>query len=212
MKQENFTADRVAEFKCKPDKKQSIYWDGKTPGLGLRVTAAGSKSYIFETKLNGQTIRMTIGDPRNCKIGDAQAEASRLKVMTNQGTDPRQIIADTAAVNKAKAAALVMQETRESITLGMAWDEYLKARKPFWGARHYADHVDAMRAGGVKRTRSHKLTEPGTLASLANVRLVDLTSDRITEWAKVEGKKRPGRARLASSLLTVFLTDRKSVV
>jgi len=206
MKQENFTADRIAEFKCKPGKQQSIYWDGKTPGLGLRVTAAGSKSYIFETKLNGQTIRMTIGDPRNCKIGDAQAEASRLKVMTNQGTDPRQVIADAIAAKEAQAAALVMQETRESITLGMAWDEYLKARKPFWGARHYADHVDAMRAGGVKRTRSHKLTEPGTLASLANVRLVDLTPERITEWAKVEGKKRPGRARLASSLLTVFLT------
>ena len=64
--------------------KQSIYWDGKTPGLGLRVTAAGSKAFIFETSLNNKTIRMTIGDPRNWAIGDAQAEASRLKVMTDQ--------------------------------------------------------------------------------------------------------------------------------
>ena len=206
MKWENFTAERVAGFKCKPGKQQSIYWDGKTPGLGLRVTAAGSKSYIFETALHGKTIRMTIGDPRTWMIAAAQGEASRLKVMTDQGTDPRQVIADGIAAKETKSAALVMQEARESVTLGMAWDEYLKARKPFWGARHYADHVDAMQAGGVKRTRSHKMTEPGTLASLATVRLIDLTPELVTEWAKVEGKKRPGRARLASRLLTVFLT------
>ena len=206
MKWENFTAERVAGFKCKPGKQQSIYWDGKTPGLGLRVTAAGSKSYIFETALHGKTIRMTIGDPRNWPLGEAQDEASRLKVMTDQGIDPRQVKAEQEAAKKAKAVALVMQEARESVTLGMAWDEYLKARKPFWGARHYADHVDAMQAGGVKRTRSHKMTEPGTLASLATVRLIDLTPELVTEWAKVEGKKRPGRARLASRLLTVFLT------
>ena len=206
MKRENFTAERVAGFKCKPGKQQSIYWDGKTPGLGLRVTAAGSKSYIFQTELHGKTIRMTIGDLRTWGIGQAQNEAARLKVMTDQGTDPRQVIADAIATKEAQAAALVMQDARESVTLGMAWDEYLKARKPFWGARHYDDHVDAMQAGGVKRTRSHKMTEPGTLASLATVRLVDLTTERVTEWAKVEGKKRPGRARLASRLLTVFLT------
>lgn len=126
--------------------------------------------------------------------------------MTDQGTDPRQVIADAIATKEAKAAALVMQDARESVTLGMAWGEYLKARKPFGGARHYDGHVDAMQAGGVKRTRSHKMTEPGTLASLATVRLVDLTTERVTEWAKVESKKRPGRARLASRLLTVFLT------
>lgn len=62
MKWENFTAGRVDSFKCATGKKQSIFWDGKTPGLGLRVTAAGAKSYIFETSLNGKTLRITIGD------------------------------------------------------------------------------------------------------------------------------------------------------
>lgn len=206
MKKENFTAERVAAFKCAPGKQQSIHWDAKTPGLGLRVTAAGSKSYIFQTDLHGKTIRMTIGDPRTWMIGDAQAEATRLKVMTDQGTDPRQVIAAAAAAKDAQAAAVVAQEARESVTVGTAWAEYLKARKPFWGARHYSDHEDFMQPGGKQRARSHKLTEPGTLASLATVRLVDLTPERVTAWAKVEGEKRPGRARLASRLLTVFLT------
>jgi hypothetical protein len=103
MKRENFTAERVAGFKCQPDKQQSIYWDGKTPGLGLRVTAAGAKSYIFETRLNSKTIRMTIGDPRTWAIGKAQAEATRLKAMTDQGTDPRQVIADKIIAKKTEA-------------------------------------------------------------------------------------------------------------
>lgn len=206
MKWENFTAERVAGFKCKPDKQQSIYWDGKTPGLGLRVTGTGAKSYIFETTLHGRTIRITIGDVRTWMISAAQAEASRLKVMTDQGIDPRQIKADKTAAKEAETAAHAAQQARESVTLRIAWDEYLKARKPLWGTRHYDDHVDVMQTGGKKRTRSHKLTAPGALASLAKVRLIDLTPDRVTEWAKVEGKKRPGRARLANRLLTVFLT------
>jgi integrase len=62
-----------------------------------------------------------------------------------------------------------------------------------------------MQAGGEKRARSKKLTVPGTLASLAAVRLVDLTPERVTAWAKVEGANRPSRARNARTLLGTFL-------
>jgi integrase len=133
-------------------------------------------------------------------------EATRLKVMTDQGIDPRQVEADKTAAKEAKAAAQAMQEAREYVALRMAWDEYLRVRQPFWGERHYADHVEAMQSGGETRKRSHKLTQPGTLASLAEVRLVDVTPELIAEWAKTESKRRPGRARLASRLLSVFLT------
>lgn len=205
MKRENFTAARVAGLEGAPGKKQSIYWDAKTPGLGLRVTAGGSKSFIFETRLNGKTIRMTIGDPRNWPIGKAQAEASRLKVMTDQGIDPRQVKADAIAAEEAKVAALSAKQARETVTLGMAWPEYIEARKPLWSARHLLDHEKVMQAGGQKRARSPKLTIPGNLASLANVRLVDLTPERVTEWAKVEAATRPTRSRLALRLLRAFL-------
>ena len=63
MGKTNFTADRVAGFKCEAGKQQTIRWDGKAPGLGLRVTAAGAKAYIFETRLHGKTLRLTIGHP-----------------------------------------------------------------------------------------------------------------------------------------------------
>ena len=80
----NFTAERVAAFKCASGKRQSIYWDGKTPGLGVRVTAGGSKSYIFETRVHGRTMRTTIGDVKTWAIGKAQKEATRLRTLTDK--------------------------------------------------------------------------------------------------------------------------------
>ena len=84
-KRVNFSADRVAKFGCAPGKAQSIHWDAKTPGLGLRVTVAGAKSYIFETRLHGKTLRLTIGDSRTWMVGEAQNEATYLKALCDQG-------------------------------------------------------------------------------------------------------------------------------
>ena len=218
MKRENFTAERVAGFKCQPGKQQSIFWDGKTPGLGLRVTAAGAKSYIFQTDLNGKTIRMTIGDPRNWAIGDAQAEASRLKVMTDQGIDPRQVIADAIAAKEAKAAALVMQDACESVTIADAWQAYVAERsaakmdgKLVWGERHKAHHAYFVQAGGVKRKRGtrpgeSKKTRPGVLVPLMTMRLADLDADAVSAWLDKEAKQAPTTAAQAFRALRAFLT------
>lgn len=212
MKWDNFTAGRVDGFKCAPGKKQSIFWDGKTPGLGLRVTSAGSKSYIFETSLNGKTLRITIGDRRTWSIDEAQAKATTYKAQTDQGIDPRQVKADGLAAEQdardakqAEKTAMQEKQFRESVTLGDVWRGYVADRAPQWSDLHYRDHIRIMQAGGVERTRSPKLTEPGPLASLANVRLVDLTADRIEAWAKLEAAKRPTRARLALRLLKACL-------
>ena len=206
------TAGRIADFQCPKDKAQAFLWCEEVKGLAVRATTGGAKSYIFQAKISGQSMRVTIGDVSVWSIADAQKEARRLQTLIDQGNDPRQVKADKVAAKEAvklakeaAAAALVMQETRESVTLGMAWPEYITARAPFWSELHRRDHIHAMQTGGVKRTRSHKLTEPGTLASLATVRLVDLTPELITEWAKTEAVKRPTAARLALRLLRAFL-------
>ena len=218
MKLENFTAARVAGFECAPGKKQSIYGDGKTPGLGLRVTAAGSKAYIFETKLNNKTIRMTIGDPRNWAIGDAQAEASRLKVMTDQGIDPRKVIADAIAAKEAEAAALTAQQARESVTVAEAWQVYVAERsasmkdgKPEWGEKHKAHHSYFVQAGGVKRKRGTRTgesskTRPGVLVPLMTMRLADVDAKVIAAWLDKESKQAPTTAAQAFRALRAFLT------
>lgn len=212
MKWDNFTAGRVDGFKCAPGKKQSIFWDGKTPGLGIRVTAAGAKSYIFETSLNGKTLRITIGDRRTWSIDEAQAKATTYKAQTDQGIDPRQVKADGLAANKAKveaktaeAEAKQIQDKHETLTLGMVWPLYVESRRKRWSEWHIRDHENVVRVGGVQKVRGKGLTEPGPLASLLDVRLSDLTGKRMGEWLAKEAETRPTQAALSFRLLSVFV-------
>lgn len=201
MKRKNFTAKVVSDFQCEPGKSQSLYWDARSPGLGLRVTNKGKKSYIFETRLHGKTLRITIGDVLTWPLSLTQEEAARLKVLVDQGIDPRQLEAEKKAASEAKRK----REYAEKINLGEAWEEYINERKSLWSTHHLNDHIKVMHAGGKTRARSKELTVPGSLSSLAEVRLIDLTHERIEAWAKIESIKRPTRARLALRLLKAFL-------
>ncbi|SEO43613.1 Phage integrase family protein [Duganella sp. CF517] len=205
MAKVNFTADRVATFQCDAGKQQSILWDAKTPGLGLRVTAAGARSYIFETRLHGKTLRITIGDVRTWTVAKAQAEATRYKADTDKDIDPRQVRAEQLATQAEAKATAAADELRDSITLGAVWSVYVAERTPYWGEHQINAHRKIIQAGGEKRKRSPKLTEPGPLASLAGLRLVDLNSARLEAWAKLEALARPSSGRLAMRLLKACL-------
>ena len=199
------TAGHINGFKCPKGKAQAFFWCNEQAGLAVRATATGAKSYIFQAKVKRQSMRVTIGDVSVWSIAKAQAEARRLQILIDQGHDPRQVKAEQEAAKVAQAAAMELKQTNETVTLGMAWPEYVAARKPLWSALHLHDHETVMQAGGDKRKRSKKLTEAGSLASLASIRLVDLTPERVTAWAKVEATTRPTRARLALRLLRAFL-------
>ncbi len=208
----NFTAEVIANFECKAGKSQTIYWDGKTTGLGLRVTSKGTKSYIFETSLNNKTLRITIGDISTYSIKAAQIEATTLKAMTDKGIDPRQVKADRIAsdaekaqVLKQKASAKLIQDKHETLTLGMVWPLYIEARRKRWSEWSIRDHENIVHIGGVKKIRGKGLTDPAPLASLLNVKLSDLTGLRIAEWLAKEAETRPTRASLAFRLLSVFI-------
>ena len=205
MAKVKFTAGRVDSFKCEPGKSASFLWDSTAPGLGLRAASSGGKSYIFQAKLNGEVIRLTIGAPATWAIDAAQAEARRLKVIVDNGKDPRKIKADEISKSKAEAIAIQALQVRESVTLGEVWPEYVAERSPLWSEHHIVAHRKIIQAGGEKRKRSAKLTEPGPLASLAGVRLVDLTMERIEAWARVEVISRPSSARLALRMLKALL-------
>lgn len=216
MAKVRFTAGRIDAFACEPGKSQSFLWDSAAPGLGLRVTKAGARSFMFQGKLSGAAIRVTIGDPKTWSITDAQAEARRLKVLIDNGQDPRQVRADALeadrAAHEAKAAAATaseLKQRRESVTLGMAWPVYINERRNAgrkgWSEWHIRDHENVARRGGQPKVRGKGLTEPGPLASLLDLRLADLTGKRIAQWLATESKTRPTQAALAFRLLSVFV-------
>lgn len=207
MAKVKLTNGRIDKFQCPDDTDQAFLWCDEVPGLGIRSTGGSTrKRYIFQSKIKGKSIRITIGDVKVWSIPSAQIEARRLQTLIDQGHDPRLVKVELEAKKAAEVKAVKAKETIDALTVGIAWNEYLIARKLYWGDRHYNDHIESMQAGGIARTRSSKLTQPGALASLLNVRLVDLTPALLSEWATLETKKRPGRARLATRLLSVFLT------
>lgn len=201
MAKENFTPDRTDGFQCEPGKQQSIFWDAKTPGLGLRVTAGGARSYIFETRLNGKTIRMTVGDTRTWTVVKARAEATKYKAMTDQGIDPRQ----ERANQRAQADAAQCEVRRHAVTLGDAWPVYLAARKSKWSTRSYADHLKMSDKGGQEKKRGKGKTGAAPLAALLPELLTDLTGERVARWLKSESETRPTSAALTYRLLRGFI-------
>ena len=200
-----FTAGRVSGFKCPPDKKQAFMWDVTAPGLGLRATPAGKPAYVFQSVYQGKDIRLTIGSPAAWSIPDAQAKARELQRLIVEGKDPRDLKRDALAAHAEKQAAAAVQ----AVTVGEVWAVYLEARRPHWGARHCADHVKLVQAGGEvskRGTRGRGVTVAGPLHPLMGLALRDLTAPVIEAWAAREAQTRPTSARLAWRCLKAFLS------
>ena len=99
----DLTAGTIERLTCPPGKPQAFMRDTKAPSVRVRVTAAGAKAYVFESKLNRRNIRRTIGDVRDWSIEDARTEARRLAVLIDEGTDPRELDREEAAAKVAEA-------------------------------------------------------------------------------------------------------------
>ena len=202
---QELTAGAIERLTCPTGKQQAFMRDTKAPGLRVRVTAAGAKSYVCEAKLNRQTIRRTLGDVRTLSIEDARDAARTLaKTVKTDKQDPREVQRQQQAAQAASKAAAAVQ----AVTVGEVWTEYLTERRPQWGERHYQDHIDKAAPGGVASTRrgyEKHLTKPGPLAALMPLPLRDLDAPTIEAWAAKEAKTRATSARLAWRLLKVFL-------
>ncbi|HSM27183.1 MAG TPA: Arm DNA-binding domain-containing protein, partial [Thioalkalivibrio sp.] len=146
MLRERLTPARIAAFQCPPDKKQAFLWDAAMPRLAVRATT-GARSFIFESKLNRRTIRITIGDVAAWPLESvwsgkgaerveiqrgARQEAARLQGLIAQGTDPRELeqeqkaatAAAKAAKKSAEAHALQEAEARQKHTLRALLEAY----------------------------------------------------------------------------------------
>lgn len=225
MARVKLTSGRIASFHCPKGKTQAFMMCAEVSGLGIRATIGSDrKRYIFESRVNGRTMRTTIGDVSGWTIPEAQAEARRLQVLIDQGKDPRQVAIDEAAAKvaaknekEAVAANLIEKQIQESIIVSDAWKAYVQDRsssikdgKPEWGEKHKAHLASFVQEGGKKRTRGRRpnepdTTRPGILVPLMNVRLVDLTEAAISSWLDKEVAQAPTSTAQAFRALSSFL-------
>ena len=193
----NLTAGAIERLTCPDGKQQAFMRDSEAPGLRVRVTSAGAKSFVYEAKLDRQTIRRTIGDVKLWSIEQARSEARRLAVLLDSGQDPREIERQQQADRAATKAAA----TAKALTVGDVWPLYLENGKPkrrdAWKPRYRAD-LEAMAApGGEPKKRGQGTTRPGPLYPLLALPLAGVNEDTLKSWFDREalaGKHQAARA------------------
>jgi integrase len=205
----NFTAERVTTLSAEPGKAQTIHWDAKAPGLGLRVTTAGARAYVYESRLFGKTIRTTIGDARAWTLGAARTEAARLKTLIDNDIDPREHAAEKQAAHEARK----VEAQRRSVLVAEAWADYVqylrtkiaaKSKKPR-SDRYIEEHETYASPGGEPKKRGKGKTRSGVLAPLMTLRLEQLTRARVADLIENEAKDRPTAAAYGYRMLRAFI-------
>lgn len=105
------TLDKLAAPLNKP---QAFFRDDSVRGFAVRVTASGTKSFIFEKSINNKVKRITLGRCDELSLDQARKMASSLLGQIAAGADP---------ILERQTQAL------QATTLGQAYAAYLKARK-----------------------------------------------------------------------------------
>lgn len=201
----NFTIRKLEAAAPADTGKRYYLWDSATQGLGV-IVGAKVKNYLFQGRLGGKTVRMTIGAIGAWTLGDARERARELQRLIDQGLDPRQVIADKTAQQAAKR----QKEQVSNIPALEAWQKYTGQRRPHWSERHYRDHLLFVDEGGRPITRGLKkgqepYTQVGILRPVLSLAIPNITKDVVRQWLDAEVAKRPTTASRAFSFLGTFL-------
>ena len=216
---QELTAGLIERLACPVGKTQVFLRDTKAPGLRVRATPAsaknpeGMKAFVYEAKLNRQTIRRTIGDVRVWSIDAARTEARRLAVVVRSDKDdPRELERQQEAVKAAEVAAAAAQVEAArvaAVTVGDVWPRYLAEGKPkrrdAWKPGYRADLEAMAGAGGVKKKRGVGLTRPGPLFPLLALTLAQVNEDALKVWFDREAVASKHQAARALMMFRGFL-------
>jgi integrase len=90
------TEQRVADLK-----DPGFVFDTRTPGLAVRITPSGTKSYVFQRKVDGRPLRVTLGKCAGLRLDAARDAAAQYNGKAAAGVDLR---GERAARRRAAAA------------------------------------------------------------------------------------------------------------
>lgn len=211
-KAQELTDGLIARLTCPAGKLQTFMRDTKAPGLRVRVTPAstknpeGVKAFVYEAKLNRQTIRRTLGDVRTLTIDAARIQARELATtIKNEKQDPRELERQQAAELAARHAIA----TAQAVTVADVWPRYLSEGKPkrrdAFKPGYLADLKVMAAAGGEKKKRGEGTTRPGPLFPLMGLALSAISEDALTHWFDTEARTSKHQAARALMMFRGFL-------
>ena len=149
MGSQRFTDASIRALKPDPNRDRYEIQDAATPGLRLRVSRGGTKTWVYVYRLSGRLRRMTLGQYPALSLAKARAEATSGKVARDDGQDPA--AAATAERQAKRQAATVKELTEEYIA------RYAMKSKKSWREderllnREVIPHLGRHRAVDVRR-------------------------------------------------------------
>ncbi len=111
----HLTDPGIAKIGRAPKGKRIERFDAGAPGLALRVTDRGVKSWSVYYRLNGKHRRSTIGTYPEIGVAEARERAGEIKKQAKQGVDPK------VAADAEKAAVQAGAQT-----FGAIAEKYIK--------------------------------------------------------------------------------------
>jgi integrase len=83
-----FTDIGIRNLKARDGERVEV-WDDKIAGLGVRVSAAGTKSFVLLYRIKGSAKRMTLGRYPVLSLGDARKRAQDVLYKISHGGNPQ---------------------------------------------------------------------------------------------------------------------------
>lgn len=184
--------DTVARSVPLPAQGYEIHWCRDTPGLGLRVSATGDRAYVAERRVNGKTVRRTLGKAAGAKAISADTARSLQITISSElqsGVDRAEVKREQRQVEK-----------EEATTLADAVKAYVKGKRrgkdglPL-KARTKADYEAMVAPGGT--SKKGKPFADGPLYSLAAKSIYKITADdmrKVYAAAQARGERQASYA------------------
>jgi integrase len=148
------TLNRIDSLECPEGKRDVLVFDGEQRGLGVRVTASGSKTYLAQYNWRGQKRRIPLGSCSGVSLAKARDAVRAIMGDVAKGIDP------VAERKKAKA--------HEALTLAALLSDWqalhLASKRP----RYAAEAVRALRNTFARHLSlpASNLTRPAVVRAL----------------------------------------------
>lgn len=207
-------ASRLTERKARalplPATGYALHWCPQTPGFGVRVTAAGARAWISERRVNGKTVRRTLGKVEGRSA--ISADAAR-KLMVEVSSELQRGI-DRLEEQRAERAEQKTASAEAALTLSEALKDYVQRKRRGKDGlalkertqNDYLAMLDPARVIPAKtKGKPDRTTEPGELHALADRPIARITADEVRAAYRAAAARGARRGSYAMQVLRAVL-------
>jgi len=164
---------------------------GGVPGLYLRISPAGARSWILRAMVGGKRRDMGVGPYPEIGLAQARARARELRDQIWRGGDP---VAERAA-----ARQQLLQERNAGVTFAEAARRWFASMAPQWRGnrrsgnalarleRHAHPAIGAIHVGAVTRGNVVAVLEPLWVAKTETAKKLRYSMEAVFDWAIAAG-------------------------